>query len=234
MSSGGYQKLFEAIKSLGEPTRLMMDSLIAMANGRDHDGGEERESMVRNVEPIAHLVDWLPEINDHELQFETASAINQICSSSLQRLPFSRKAITYSLTTCDFRNYSKAMCCQRGLLRHVISVLEFHAKLNIRSIKQMLRLIQSLGSHSITAAELKLILRLMRDTNDEEVLYEIGFCHGSFNVIEKKKLCDFQFPYSSYVLHCLSSMAKKDAACQECHYYFDIQYETGNFEKTNF
>jgi hypothetical protein len=79
------------------------------------------------------------------------------------------------------------MCCQRGLLRHVISVLEFHAKLNIRSIKQMLRLIQSLGSHSITAAELKLILRLMRDTNDEEVLYEIGFCHGSFNVIEKKK-----------------------------------------------
>ncbi|XP_046650912.1 neurobeachin-like protein 1 isoform X2 [Daphnia pulicaria] len=181
LSSGGYQKLFEAIKSLGEPTRLMMDSLIAMANGRDHDGGEERESMVRNVEPIAHLVDWLPEINDHELQFETASAINQICSSSLQ---------------------SKAMCCQRGLLRHVISVLEFHAKLNIRSIKQMLRLIQSLGSHSITAAELKLILRLMRDTNDEE------------------------FPYSSYVLHCLSSMAKKDAACQECHYYFDIQYET--------
>jgi hypothetical protein len=79
------------------------------------------------------------------------------------------------------------MCCQRGLLRHVISVLEFHAKLNIRSIKQMLRLIQSLGSHSITAAELKLILRLMRDTNDEEVLYEIGFGHGSFNVIEKKK-----------------------------------------------
>lgn len=97
MSSGGYQKLFEAIKSLGEPTRLMMDSLIAMANGRDHDGGEERESMVRNVEPIAHLVDWLPEINDHELQFETASAINQICSSSLQRLPFSR--IATAITT---------------------------------------------------------------------------------------------------------------------------------------
>ena len=51
----------------------------------------------------------------------------------------------------------------------MISVLEFYAKLNIRSIKQMLRLIQSLGSHSITAAELKLILRLMRDTDGEEV-----------------------------------------------------------------
>ncbi|KAI9560727.1 putative neurobeachin-like protein 1-like isoform X3 [Daphnia sinensis] len=181
LSSGGYQKFFEAIKSLGQPTRLMMDSLIAMAIGRDDENGEDHESMVRNVEPIAYLVDWLPEIADHELQFETALAINKLCSSSLQ---------------------SKAICCQRGLLRHVISVLEFHSKLNIRSVKQMLRLIQSLGSHSITASELKLILRLMRDTDGEE------------------------FPYSSYILHCLSSMAKKDAACQECHYYFDIQYET--------
>ena len=168
MSSGGYQKLFEALKSLGEPTRFMMESLIAMANGRDHDDGEDHESMVRNVEPIAHLVDWLPEINDHELQFETASAINQICSSSLQRFP-----LTFLHGNVIFFKHisvcSKAMCCQRGLLRHVISVLEFHAKLNIRSIKQMLRLIQSLGSHSITAAELKLILRLMRDTDGEEV-----------------------------------------------------------------
>lgn len=35
----------------------------------------------------------------------------------------------------------------------------------------MLRLIQSLGSHSITAAELKLLLRLMRDTQGEEVIF---------------------------------------------------------------
>lgn len=29
-------------------------------------------------------------------------------------------------------------------------------------------------------------------------------------------------------------MAKKDAACQECHYYFDIQYETGETKNKNF
>lgn len=86
LSSGGYQKLFETIKSLGQPTRLMMDSLIIMANGRDHDSGEEHESVVRNVEPVAYLVDWLPDITDDELQFETASAVNKLCSSSLQRL----------------------------------------------------------------------------------------------------------------------------------------------------
>jgi hypothetical protein len=75
------------------------------------------------------------------------------------------------------------MCCQRGLLRHVISVLEFHAKLNIRSIKQMLRLIQSLGSHSITAAELKLILRLMRDTDGEEVFLKNLCRYESFSIL---------------------------------------------------
>ena len=68
-----------------------------------------------------------------------------------------------------FNYFSKALCCQRGLLSHFISVLESHQKLSIRSIKQMLRLIQSLGSHSITATELKLLLRLMRDTHGKEV-----------------------------------------------------------------
>lgn len=86
LSSGGYQKLFEAMKSLGQPTRLMVDSLIAMSQCRDQDKGDERESVVRIVEPIAHLVDWLPGIEDQELQFETASAINQLCTTSLQRL----------------------------------------------------------------------------------------------------------------------------------------------------
>lgn len=63
-----------------------MDSLLAMSHGREQENGDERESVVRIVEPIAHLVDWLPEIDDQELQFETAVAINQLCSSSLQRL----------------------------------------------------------------------------------------------------------------------------------------------------
>ena len=73
------------MKSLGQPTRLMVDSLITMSKGRDQDDGEEHEAMVRIVEPLAHLVDWLPEINDEDLQFETAFAINELCTSSLQR-----------------------------------------------------------------------------------------------------------------------------------------------------
>lgn len=85
LSSGGYQKLFEAMKSLGQPTKLMIDSLICLSQSRDQDIGDEHEAMVRIVEPIAHLVDWLPDITDPELQYDTASAINQICSFSLQR-----------------------------------------------------------------------------------------------------------------------------------------------------
>ena len=63
-------------------------------------------------------------------------------------------------------SHSKAICCQRGMLSHVISALESHKKLHIRSTLQLLRLIQSLGTHSITAAELKQVLRLMREADD--------------------------------------------------------------------
>ena len=63
-------------------------------------------------------------------------------------------------------DYSKAICCQRGLLTYAITALDSHQKLHIGSVQQLLRLIQSLGSHSITAAELKLILRLMREDDD--------------------------------------------------------------------
>lgn len=45
----------------------------------------ELRTVVRNVEPIAHLIDWLPTIENQELQAETTTTINQICTSSLQR-----------------------------------------------------------------------------------------------------------------------------------------------------
>lgn len=64
----------------------MIDSLIGMGRGRELSFNDERDAVVRNVEPIAHLIDWLPGIQDHELQVFTATAITKLCSSSLQRL----------------------------------------------------------------------------------------------------------------------------------------------------
>ena len=78
----GYQKLFEALKSFGQPTNQIVKALMVMAKSRNQ---ENREQVIRNVEPITHLIVWLPDIEDQELQVETASAINQLCSSSLQK-----------------------------------------------------------------------------------------------------------------------------------------------------
>ena len=83
-SHSGYQKLFEALKSFGQPTDEIVKTLIVMAKSRHQ---ENKEQVIRNVEPITHLIAWLPDIEDQDLQAETASAINQLCSSSLQRLP---------------------------------------------------------------------------------------------------------------------------------------------------
>ena len=74
------------MKSLGEPTRSMIDSLIGMGRGRELSFSDEEDAVVRNVDPITHLMDWLPGMQDHELQVFTATAITKLCSSSLQRL----------------------------------------------------------------------------------------------------------------------------------------------------
>jgi len=163
------------MKSLGEPTRSMIDSLIGMGRGRELSFNDEEDAVIRNVEPIEHLIDWLPGIQDHELQVSTATSIAKLCSSSLQRLELLLctgvffTVLTYIIIICvSFQIISKALCCQRGLLTRAIAVLEYHSKLDIRSVHQILRLIQSLGSHSITAAELKLLLRLMRDADGRQ------------------------------------------------------------------
>lgn len=73
------------MKSLGQPTKDMLDSLIAMGCSCEQEKDTELRTVVRNVEPIAHLIDWLPTIENQELQAETTTTINQICTSSLQR-----------------------------------------------------------------------------------------------------------------------------------------------------
>lgn len=61
-----------------------------MALSRDEvevlpNGLKQEAIPVRIVEPMACLIDWLPAIDDHELQIHTATIVNNICSSSLQR-----------------------------------------------------------------------------------------------------------------------------------------------------
>ena len=56
---------------------------------RDEEEYRDAENVdvlvVRNVESLAHLLNWLPDIEDYELQTHTATEINKLCSSSLQR-----------------------------------------------------------------------------------------------------------------------------------------------------
>lgn len=177
----GYQKLIEALKSLGQPTSDILESLVAMAGDIESDG---EVYIVRNVKCIAHLLEWLPDIEDAQLQIQTVTSISELCSYSLQRL-VSLLYLLYALcilTVSPCLCCSKALCCQKGLLDCVIATMENHGKLHLKSSQQLLRLIQSLGSHSIAASELKRILRLMREAEGPErvclTLIYIYCCRG--------------------------------------------------------
>ena len=70
----------------------MLQGLIAMTRDNE-DRGEEY--VVRNVESLTHLLDWLPDIEDNELQVHVATVINKLCSSSLQRFPTDKHHIFF-------------------------------------------------------------------------------------------------------------------------------------------
>ena len=83
--------------------------------------------------------------------------------------------------------------------------LRGHGRLQRPSADFLLRLAEVLGQHSITAAELKLLLQLLQQ---QQQLEEGGEEEG--------------FPYKSQIIHIISSIARGDGF-PHSRQYFDIQ-----------
>jgi len=105
----------------------------------------------------------------------------------------------YSLCTASLQN--RSLCCASGLLQDIERALRAHARLQRLSADFLLRLAEMLGQHSLTAAELKLLLQLLQPQLEEE---------GE------------EFPYKSQIIHIISSIARGDGF-QHSRQYFDIQ-----------
>ncbi len=82
--------------------------------------------------------------------------------------------------------------------------LRGHGRLQRPSADFLLRLAEVLGQHSLTAAELKLLLQLLQQQQLEEGEEEQGF------------------PYKSQIIHIISSIARGDGFSHS-RQYFDIQ-----------
>jgi hypothetical protein len=85
-----------------------------------------------------------------------------------------------------------------------VRALLSHGRLQRPSADFLLRLAEVLGQHSLTAAELKLLLQLLQQQQQLEEGEEEGF------------------PYKSQIIHIISSIARGDGF-PHSRQYFDIQ-----------
>ena len=99
------------------------------------------------------------------------------------------------------------LCCQFSLIKDIINTLQSHERLQKLSAEFLLKLIESLGQHSLEADEMKILIQLLQNRPED------GAPFGD-NTTE--------FPYKSHVIHIISSIAKGDGF-ETCRNYFDIQ-----------
>lgn len=101
------------------------------------------------------------------------------------------------------------LCCQNQLIKKIIGTLECHERLLKKSAGYLMKLIESLVQHSISAEEIKILIRLLQSKSEQDCSYNNST----------------EFPYKSNVIHLLSSMGKGDGYDHPGHYW-DIQDST--------
>ena len=106
-------------------------------------------------------------------------------------------------------SFCRMLCCQNNLIGDIITTLEAHERLQKLSAEFLLKLVESLGQHSLSAGEMKSLIKLLQ------------------NKCSSSSYCDntTEFPYKSHVIHIISSIAKGDGF-EQCRNYFDIQEST--------
>ncbi len=183
MRVDGYKQLFDVVESLGMPDKNTLHAILSMAT-HSSDQTTSKSKQIKNIEPIKYLLKWIAEsdFENHQLQVWLTENLLTVCSSSIQ---------------------NKMLCCQTGTILDVMRVLDLHSRLHDRSAVALLRLIESLGVHSISPYELKKLIMLLQDKEGDD---------GERTV---------RFPYRSHVIHVISSMAKNDGY-DVCRQYFDI------------
>ncbi|KAM4698293.1 neurobeachin-like protein 1 [Rhinophrynus dorsalis] len=135
----GYTHLLEVLKSLGQPSRMLLEELLNMAVEGDHTivgilG-------ISNVQPLLLLIQWLPDIESHDLQIFISDWLKRICCINKQ---------------------SRTMCVNASMVIHIIETLNAHFSLHRCCAENLIGLLGSLGSQSMSSEELFHLISLLR------------------------------------------------------------------------
>ncbi|XP_029462161.1 neurobeachin-like protein 1 isoform X2 [Rhinatrema bivittatum] len=135
----GYAHMFEVLKSLGQPSRKLLEELMNMAVEGDHIAVGILG--ISNVQPLLLLIQWFPELESYDLQIFISDWLKRICCINRQ---------------------SRTMCVNANMVIHIIETLNFHLSLHRSCAENLISLLGSLGSQSMSSEELHQLMRLLR------------------------------------------------------------------------
>uniref|UniRef100_A0A8C3U3K4 Neurobeachin-like protein 2 n=1 Tax=Catharus ustulatus TaxID=91951 RepID=A0A8C3U3K4_CATUS len=96
---------------------------------------------ISNVQPLLLLIQWLPELESHELQIFISNWLRRICCIDRQ---------------------SRATCVNANMVIRIIETLNSHSVLHSTCAENLIALLGSLGSQSMGSEELLQLVRLLR------------------------------------------------------------------------
>ncbi|XP_028661999.2 neurobeachin-like protein 1 isoform X1 [Erpetoichthys calabaricus] len=135
----GYTHLHEVLKSLGQPSRELLQELMNMAVEGDHTSVGLLG--ISNVQPLLLLIRWLPDLVSHDLQIFISDWLKRICSINRQ---------------------SRTICVNASMVICLLDTLAYHSCLHRTCAENLISLLGSLGSQSLSSVELRQLLRLLR------------------------------------------------------------------------
>ncbi|XP_038194419.1 neurobeachin-like protein 1 isoform X2 [Arvicola amphibius] len=140
----GYMHMFEVLKSLGQPSLELLKELMNMAVEGDHTSVGILG--ISNVHPLLVLIQWLPELESHDLQIFISDWLKKICCINKQ---------------------SRTMCVNANMGIRIIETLESHSSLHRTCAENLITIHGSLGSLSVSSEEIRRLLRLLRVDESE-------------------------------------------------------------------
>lgn len=96
---------------------------------------------ISNVQPLLLLIQWLPELESHDLQIFISNWLRRICCINRQ---------------------SRATCVNADMVIRIIETLNHHSALHCTCAENLIALLGSLGSQSMGSEELLQLIRLLR------------------------------------------------------------------------
>ncbi|XP_068101120.1 neurobeachin-like protein 1 isoform X2 [Hyperolius riggenbachi] len=160
----GYTHLLEVLKSLGQPSRMLLEELLNMAVESEHT--TVGIYGISNVQPLLLLIRWLPEIVSHDLQNFISDWLKRICCINKQ---------------------SRTMCVNANMVIRIIETLTAHNSLHRLCAENLISLLGSLGSQSMSSDELfHLIAMLTTDVPRKSHPYVVSVTRAMLTIARKQ------------------------------------------------